>query len=234
MNWETVVVWAAVAVWVFFFIQALRLASKKETSEKSVDRTHLLAIDALFIAIIAIMGFVPQLGYLTIIAGLSLTLMHIPVLIGAYLFGWKRGLLYGTAFGLTSWIMATLQGTGLNALFIYPWVSVLPRALFGLLAGAVFQLLKKTPKIYGNPAAVGGIAFLLTVCHSVLVFADLFVFFGGTMSALFASSSAVMNGITFTFLAIIAAGVAGEATLGAIITPLAGKGLLRAMGRSGK
>jgi uncharacterized membrane protein len=234
MNWETVVVWAAVAVWVFFFIQAFRLASKKETSEKSLDRTHLLAIDALFIAIIAIMGFVPQLGYLTIITGLSLTLMHIPVLIGAYLFGWKRGLLYGTAFGLTSCLMAALQGTGLNALFIYPWVSVLPRALFGLLAGVVFQLLKKTPKIYGNPAAVGGIAFLLTVCHSVLVFGDLFIFYGGTMSALFASGGAVMNGITFTFLAIIAAGVAGEATLGAIITPLAGKGLLRAMGRSGQ
>jgi uncharacterized membrane protein len=130
--------------------------------------------------------------------------------------------------------MAALQGVGLNALFIYPWVSVLPRALFGLLAGAVFQLLKKTPKIYGNPAAVGGIAFLLTVCHSVLVFADLFVFYGGVMSALFASGSAVMNGVTFTFLAVIAVGMAGEATLGAIITPLAGKGLLKVLGRSGK
>ncbi len=231
MNWTALVVWAAVAVWVFFFIKTL---NSSMAAKEGADRTHFLAIDAMFIAIIAIMGLVPQLGYLTLITGFSLTLMHIPVLIGAYLFGWKRGLLYGTAFGLTSCLMATLGGTGINAFFIYPWVSVLPRALFGLLAGVVFQLLKKTPKIYGNLAAVGGIAFLLTMCHTGLVFADLFVFYGGVMSAYFASGNSVVNGIAFTLVGVVAIGAAGEATLGAIITPLAGKGLLRAMRRPGK
>jgi uncharacterized membrane protein len=227
MSWQDMAFWALFALWLILFWRVFARLSPQAGSSR------LLAADAMFIAIIAIMGFVPQLGYIALIPGLSLTLMHLPVLIGAYLFGWKRGFLYGLAFGITSCLEALLQGAGLNALFIYPWVSVLPRALWGLLAGGVFQLLRKNPKIYANPAAVGGLSFLLTILHTLLVFADLFVFYGGTMAGLFASGSALIGGVAFAFAAAIALGALGEALIIAIATPIVGKGLLRLSKRRG-
>ncbi len=222
MNWQTGLVWALAAVWALFLLRALR-----QSGPALAATTRQITVDAMFLAIIFLMGFVPQLGYLTILPGLALTLLHLPVLIGSYLYGWRRGLLYGLAFGLTSWAMALSSGAGLNALFAVPWVSVLPRLVWGALAGAAFDLPRKNPKIYGNPAAVGGIAFLLTLGHTALVFGALFLFYGTEMRAFFGGGNVILNGLSFTLVGFLALGALGEALLGALVTPLVGKALLR-------
>ena len=60
-----------------------------------------LTNDAIFLAIIILMTFVPNLGYLSIAGGvITFTLLHLPVILGASLGGWKRGAIYGLAFGV--------------------------------------------------------------------------------------------------------------------------------------
>jgi uncharacterized membrane protein len=221
MNYRTIAFWVLVAA-----LAIATLSLLKRHSESKLT-TQQLTKDALFIAIILLMSFVPQLGFITVVPGLSLTLLPIPVLLGAYLFGWKRGLLYGTAFGIASWIQASVQGVGFNLLFVYPWVSVLPRLIWGFLAGLVFELLKKTPKIYTNGFALGAICFVLTCLHTCLVFLDLWMFYPALIQSYFTSTEPAVAGLAYTFLGLVALGMVGEATLSAVIVPVAGRNLYR-------
>ena len=118
-----------------------------------------------------------------------------------------------------------MSGVGFNALFAMPWVSIPPRLLFGFFAGLVFDLLRKNSKLYMNLFAVGGFSFVFTIMHTVLVFADLFIFYPDTMKGLFLSSSPVAEGVTYTFTMVIAFGMLGEAILASILTPLVSKAL---------
>ncbi len=224
MNVEAIVFWVFFAALFLAYFVYLRFISPKDEESDSVSR---ITEDSVIIAIIVIMGFVPQFGYISIVPGISLTLMHLPVLIGAYRGGWKRGVFYGIAFGVTSWLQALQNGAGLNAFFIYPWVSVLPRLLFGFCAGLSFSFLKKGNKLYRNGLLVAAISFLLTLLHTGFVFADLFLFYPNEMIAFFSSSSTIGEGITMGVTLMLLLGCLGEATLAALFTPAVGRTLAR-------
>ena len=188
-----------------------------------------MAVDAFFIALL-MLTFVPSLGFIAVTPAISLTLLHLPVLLGAALFGPKKGLLYGFVFGLSSYVQA-LSSPGFNALFAYPWVAIPPRMLFGFIAGIVFSFIGKLNKTGIKAVYLASASFLLTYLHTLLVFGDLLIFHYETVSALLFSQEAIAASLTF--FAIIAIGASGEATLAAIITPSlygatqkAGKGLL--------
>ncbi len=209
--------------WVFFalcIIGFLALVKKTFPTEIKVKS---LAMDAMIIAIIVIMGLIPQVGYIMILPGLSLTLVHLPVLLGCYIGGPKKGLLYGLVFGLTSWYQAMFNMSGLNIFFIYPWISVLPRVLFGFIAGLVFSFLRKLLKGKDKFYVTSGTSFLLTVVHTALVFSCLFIFYPTEMISLFGSSQEITQGVTFFFFGVILLGAAGEALLAAILIPILGK-----------
>lgn len=199
--------------------------------EDSRSKVASMAVDAFFIAIIMLMTFVPSLGYIAVTPFLSFTLLHLPVLLGAALFGPRKGLLYGFVFGLSSYIQA-MTSTGFNALFAFPWVAIPPRMLFGLLAGIVFSFIGKLSKGGKKGLYLALASFLLTVGHTLLVFGDLLIFHYETVSALLFNGERIAA--AFTFSAIIGLGMLGEATLAAILTPTlekavssAGKGLLK-------
>lgn len=209
--------------WVFFalcIIGFLALIKKTFPTEIKVKS---LAMDAMIIAIIVIMGLIPQVGYIMILPGLSLTLVHLPVLLGCYIGGPKKGLLYGLVFGLTSWYQAMFNMSGLNIFFIYPWISVLPRVLFGFIAGLVFSFLRKLLKGKDKFYVTSGTSFLLTVVHTALVFSCLFIFYPTEMISLFGSTQEITQGVTFFFFGVILLGAAGEALLAAILIPILGK-----------
>lgn len=205
----------------------LLLVFRAEPRYKKGASSHQVAIDSFFLAIIFVMGLVPQFGYITIVPGFSLTLLHIPVLLGAYLFGPKKGLLYGLFFGFTSLLAALLQPVGFNAFFVYPWVSIIPRFLFGFLAGSLFYLMRKNTKIYRNGLIVGGASFLLTCLHSTLVFLDLYVFFPAETKAFLLASGSFGASLSGLVIGFVALGMLGEAVLAAILVPAVGKATLR-------
>lgn len=103
---------------------------------------------------IAIIGL---LGSLTIILGLTplgfipvgptrATIMHIPVIIGAILYGPLVGGLTGLVFGLFSLFNAIANPTPTSFAFIHPLVSILPRILIGIVAYYIYQLTQKMPQ----------------------------------------------------------------------------------------
>jgi uncharacterized membrane protein len=145
----------------------MRLGKGKEMKAKLTKREQIkeMTILAMFIAIIAVMGFIPQVGFIQLF-GVSATLIHIPVLIGGVLLGRKGGIILGLSFGIVSFIRATFSG-GFDFLFIFPWVSILPRFIFGLIIYDVYHLFKRLLK---NQLLSISISFLvLSLIHSLMV-----------------------------------------------------------------
>lgn len=174
-----------------------------------------IVFDAMFLAIIAVMTFVPYVGYIQI-GLISFTLIHLPVLIGAALFGWKRGLMYGIFFGLGSLIKATTYPGTIDFLFVNPLISVLPRAVFGLVAGLAFSLARKLPKIYLKGGFIAVLSFLLTALHTFLVLTMLVIVYRPELEV-FLNSSVTWVGLAVGGL--ITTGALIEAAIAAIITP---------------
>ncbi|MBQ7243551.1 MAG: ECF transporter S component [Bacilli bacterium] len=208
------VVLFALALIATFILLWPRSTKTRSTHELIASMT----LDALFIAIILLMTFVPSMGYIPVTPFVSLTLLHLPVLLGAALGGWKKGLMLGFIFGLSSYMQA-LSSAGFNALFAYPWVAIPPRAIFGLIAGLVFSLIGKVSKngvkaLYLAVACAG-----LTALHTCLVFLDLYICYPDIVGGLFASQEPIAIGTTLTFLLVIGLGMAGEMAVAAIVIP---------------
>ncbi len=99
-----------------------------------------LTLTAVFAAIIMLMSLIPQIGFVTIFPGVSVTLVHIPVLIGVFLLPKKYSWYLGLFFGLGSLIASALYAaTPFDYAFIYPWISVLPRILFVVAAAYIYD-----------------------------------------------------------------------------------------------
>ncbi|MDD4849585.1 MAG: ECF transporter S component [Gemmiger sp.] len=102
---------------------------------------------ALLVALVLVMAYTP-LGYLPV-GPLSLSLLTIPVAIGAMLLGPGAGAVLGTVFGLTSFLSA-MQGQSVmgSALFsanpFFCFINcVVARLLCGLLCGLLYRALRR-------------------------------------------------------------------------------------------
>ncbi|MFA6647094.1 MAG: ECF transporter S component [Candidatus Izemoplasmatales bacterium] len=137
------------------------------------EQTRKMTILAMFIAIIATLGLVPSvlgstLGFIKIslTPPVEATIIHIPVLIGGALLGRKFSVYLGLAFGVVANIAAFIY---ISPLFIYPWVAILPRFLFGLM---IYDVTKFFVKITKNRLIGTGISFfILTLIHTIMVLA---------------------------------------------------------------
>jgi len=101
-----------------------------------------VSLTGIFSAIIVLMTVVPQLGFIFLTPLVSITLLHIPVLIGVFMMPRKYGLILGLVFGMASFIRSFTPSGPLDFAFQNPLVSVLPRVLFALAAGYIFDFLK--------------------------------------------------------------------------------------------
>ena len=90
-----------------------------------------IAFAGIIIGLIIVMSLT-MLGFITIASGASITLVHIPVLIGAIVLGKKYGTILGLIFGICSIILAFMN-IATNAPFTNPIVSILHRIAFGFL-----------------------------------------------------------------------------------------------------
>lgn len=102
---------------------------------------------AVLIAIILIMAFTP-IGYIKTL-GLEITLIVVPVVVGAVTLGPTAGLILGTTFGITSFIQCFgMSAFGAVLLSINPFLTFLvcvpTRALMGWLTGVIYQSLRKS------------------------------------------------------------------------------------------
>lgn len=113
---------------------------------KTTRNTRYMVELSLMSAIIVLMALTP-LGYVRTPV-LSITLLTIPVAVGAITLGPKGGAILGAVFGATSFAQA-LTGSGMTSILLQvnPFgvliLCFVPRILEGFLCGLIFQLLKK-------------------------------------------------------------------------------------------
>lgn len=144
---------------------------------KETNRTLNLVQTAILSAVILIMAFTP-LGYIRTL-GLSITLIVIPVAVGAIILGPKGGAVLGMIFGITSFAQCFgMNPFGSALLMLNPLktfiLCIVPRVLVGLFTGLVYQGMKRTR---AKKFAVAAAAFLCPVFNTVLYMSCLVVFF---------------------------------------------------------
>ena len=114
-------------------------------NERKSKTTWLVQI-AMLTAIILILAFTP-LGYIRT-GGLEITLIVIPVAVGAVILGPVGGMILGAVFGITSFIQCFgMSPFGAALLGINPVLTLIvclvPRVLMGYLCGLIFKGFKK-------------------------------------------------------------------------------------------
>lgn len=127
----------------------------------------LITKTAMFSALIIVMTFVPYLGYITIPGMLSITTLHIPVIIGAIVLNdYRSGTVLGAVWGITCLIYAALNGTADAAIFLNPMISVVPRILVGFLVTLFYRL---SLKIMRGRISTAVMTSVMQLCISVFV-----------------------------------------------------------------
>ncbi len=120
------------------------------------ERTRKIVITGVLSAISIFLG-ATRLGFIPWFAGASLTIMQVPVIIGAVIEGPIVGFVIGLVFGIFSLIQAAVAPTGpADVWFTNPLLSILPRLFIGPAAWIIFRALKqwKVPALI--LAGIGG------------------------------------------------------------------------------
>lgn len=148
---------------------------------KKITGLPRMVIMAMLIALLIIMTFTP-IGYLYI-GAIEITLMSIPVAVGAILLGPAAGAVLGLVFGLTSFFQCFgMSAFGATLLAINPFYTfimcVIPRILVGVVPGLIFKGLQKIDKTKVISYAVASLSAAVT--NTVLFVLALIVLFWNT------------------------------------------------------
>lgn len=149
-------------------------------SKKIAQMTQL----AVLIAILAILTLT-GLGLITT-GVVSITILHIPVIIGGLTLGPKYGGILGLVFGILSMIYATFRGVTPVDMMFSPAgghgmpvqamiMSIVPRVILGMIPCVIFRLLSKVIK--KEYISAGMAAGLSTMLHTVMVLGCLYLMF---------------------------------------------------------
>jgi uncharacterized membrane protein len=126
------------------------------------------ALGALTIALVA-----TGAGVIPWFAGVSLTVVHVPVILGAILEGPVAGVVVGGIFGVAALVKAAVAPNGpIDAFFVNPLISVLPRLLIGLAAWAAYRAFrgKAGPLAATTAGVVGSLTNSFFVLGALVLF----------------------------------------------------------------
>lgn len=145
--------------------------TQAETGKKGKMSARELTTLGLLTGVLLLMSVTP-LGYFHTF-GLDISLMMVPVAIGAMLMGPKAGAWLGLIFGATSFYQAVTGSSAfstmlfnINPIYVYAFLLCIPtRVLMGFLTGVIFKAVQKVDKKKTVCYFVGGFfaAFLNTL-----------------------------------------------------------------------
>ena len=152
--------------------------NKTKSLEKSRELTKLSMLFALQVLMcFTVLGFIQ-------IPPVSITLMHVPVMVGGILIGVKAGVFLGASFGVLSIIRATFAAAGPIDVMFNPFLSgspvasiamaILPRIALGVVVAVVFIWMKKHMTLGKAIIVATAIASLV---HSLIVLSMLSILF---------------------------------------------------------
>lgn len=195
--------------------------------KKNLSLTRRLALTGAFAALVIVLG-ITKLGFITIGPTVSITILHVPVILIVMLSGLPEGLFVGATFGLLSLIQASMNpSTLLDPLFVNPLFSVVPRMLVAVVAWGVWKLLNMIPRM---PKAIsaGLTGFISTLAHTLMVIGFIYLFKGAYIRE-------ALGGVGyFGFIAMLGMNVIFEALAATIICVAVYTGLFIASNRKSK
>ena len=173
--------------------KSFRVKSRK-TKKLEVRKMAIIGV----IAAISIMLSMTPLGFIPI-GPLNLTIMHIPVIIGAVLEGPLVGIIVGLIFGFTSLLRAITMPTITNFALINPLVSILPRVLIGIVAYYVYKL---TIKLTKNALVSGWITGVIgSLVNTVGVLGMTYILYGARYAEALGKSASAAKTLILTLVA---------------------------------
>ena len=180
---------------------------------KSITFTGIL-IALMFAFAWTILGFIP-LGFV------SPTTVFLPVAVGICCIEKKGyGIALGIAFGICSWIRAFAPASVLDPYFQNPLVSVLPRALMGVVVVFIYALIKKAVK---NSIVRGVIVgALVPLFNTIFTMTMLLIFHYTDITALLADTMSVTK---WLFGTVVLLNMLPEMALGIIVTAIVSKSI---------
>lgn len=186
------------------------------------NKTYRIAILGILSAFIIIQTFVPFLGNIPI-PPLNPTIIHITVIVAAFVLSTKDGMLVGLVWGLARMVKAyTLPASPLDLLlWTNPVIAVVPRVMVGLVAGLVFHaFLKRKQEKRGMVIA----AVLGSLTNTVLVLGFIALFYGNEYAtALNVDPSNLLK----VLAGIVATNGIGEAVAAGLIAPFIATALMK-------
>lgn len=146
---------------------------------KTYDTRFLVKLSML-ITLIVIMTFTP-LGHLPGV--LAITIVHVPVIVGAILYGPKVGTMLSLTMGLASLTKSIVAPTSpLNEFFRNPLISVLPRLMIGITAYFVYRAIGKLTRNQTIGIALG--ALLGSIANTVFTLGMLYIVYAKQITQL--------------------------------------------------
>ena len=194
---------------------------------------------ALMAAIVVLLASTP-LGMIELPI-IKATTVHIPVILGAVLFGPMAGCILGGVFGLCSMVSNTvapkllsfafspfMSTTGMAGVFKAIWISFGCRILVGLVAGWLWIGLKKLK--LNDMIALPVVGFIGSMTNTILVMGSIYFLLAEQYAA--AKQVAITAVYGLVMATVTSAGVM-EAIAALVLVAAIGKALLRVMERGG-
>jgi len=188
---------------------------------------------ALMAAIVVLLANTP-LGMIQLPV-IKATTTHIPVILGAILFGPLAGSILGGVFGICSVVSNTtaptllsfafspfLSTTGVVGAVKAIWVAVGCRIMIGLVAGWLWILLKKLK--FNDMAALPIVGFIGSMTNTVFVMGSIYILFAQQYAE---ARNVAMSAVFGLVMATVTGAGVMEAVAALVLVAVIGKALLR-------
>lgn len=184
--------------------------------------TKKLTITAIFIALLLVQTFVPNIGYVRIMPALP-AITTIPLTIAVYgsLMGQRMGAIFGLIWGLTRLIVAYIQPGDMVSMLLFQnsFISLVPSIIAGWLPGLISEkFVNKNNQKIGY--MISGAITSLT--NTIMVISLASIFFMHDPASLTSYLGHISQGEPLFIILIVSLGANGafEAIFTAIIVPI--------------
>lgn len=188
---------------------------------KSHENVRKMVIIAMLSGICLFLGLT-GLGFIPLPL-FKLTILHLPVIIGAIIEGPVVGGSIGLIFGLFSIYQNITAPTPMSPFFYNPLISILPRVLIGVLSYYIYKIIRS--KIKNIKVSIGIAAVCGSLVNTIGVLGGIYLIYFKDYANILVErgtiASSSLNAVTTALLTVIGTNGLAEAILSAIIvTPI--------------